>query len=93
MLFRSTENETVELELYDRRNALERVLMHFAHFEKEAERMDQDRYRLRITYDKSDETEMVIRILSFGPMLKVTSPSHFTELIKQRLIQQKNCGQ
>lgn len=89
---KSAEHETVVLELYDRRNALERVLMHFAHFEKEAEKLDQDRYRLRITYDKNDETEMVIRILSFGPMLKVLSPSHFTELIKQRLIQQRNCG-
>ena len=42
--------------------------------------------------DKDDETEMVIRILSFGPMIKVTAPQHFVELIKQRLIRQKSCG-
>ena len=89
---RTPARETVELELYDQRNAPERVLMHFAHFEKEAEKLDGDRYRLRITYDKEDETEMVIRILSFGPMLKVVSPARFTELIKQRLLMQKNCG-
>ena len=87
------EHRTVEIEVTDERNALERVLMHFAHFEKEAERMDQNHYRIAITYEKEDETEIVIRMLSFGPMVKVTSPSHFIELVKERLIQQKSCGQ
>lgn len=85
--------ETVELEVFDRRNALERVMMHFAHFEKQAEKIDQDHYRISIIYDQDDETEMVIRVLSFGPMVKVTSPDHFVQLIRERLIQQKNCGQ
>ena len=82
----------VEFELYDRRNALERVLMHFAHFEKQAERLGEDKYRITVSYDKDDETEMVIRILSFGPMVKVTSPDSFVDLIKNRLISQKSCG-
>lgn len=83
---------TVEFELINKRNALERILFHFAHFEKQAERIDADRYRVRISYDKDDETEMVIRILSYGPMIKVTAPQSFTELIKDRLINQKSCG-
>jgi len=86
------ERRTVVLELYDRRNALERVLMHFAHFEKEAERLGEDRYRLTVTYDKDDETEMVIRVLSFGPMVRAVAPEHFTALIRDRLIRQKSCG-
>ena len=84
---------TVEFELIDKRNALERVLLHFAHFEKEAERLDGDRYLVRITYNKDDETELVIRILSFGPMIKVVSPQSFVNLIKERLINQKSCEQ
>ena len=87
------EKKTVELEVWDQRNALERVLMHFAHFEKQAEKIDQDRYRLFITYDYADETEMVIRILSFGPMVRVTAPDPFVDLIRDRLIRQKNCVQ
>lgn len=83
---------TVEFVLYDLRNALERVLMHFAHFKKQAEKIGEDRYLVKISYDKSDETEMVIRILSFGPMVKVISPDHFVELIKKRLTMQKSCG-
>ena len=60
--------------------------------EKEAEKLDEKHYRISVVYDKDDETEMVIRILSFGPMIKVTAPQHFVELIKQRLIRQKSCG-
>lgn len=81
--------DTVEFELIDKRNALERVLLHFAHFEKEAKRLDDDRYLVKITYNKDDETELVIRILSFGPMIKVVSPQSFVNLIKDRLIKQK----
>ena len=82
---------SVQFELVNRRNALERVLLHFAHFEKQAERIDGQRYKVTIYYDKDDETEMVIRILSFGPMIKVTAPAHFINLIKERLIHQKSC--
>ena len=85
--------QTVEFELVDKRNALERVLLHFAHFEKEAEKLDEGKYLVKITYDKDDETELVIRILSFGPMIKVLSPQSFVNLIKQRLIDQKSCEQ
>ena len=79
----------VVLELADERNALERVLMHFAHFEKQAERLDGERYRVSITYSVEDETEMLIRILAFGPVVRVTSPEGFRELIRERLERQK----
>ena len=84
--------EEVTFDLINERNALERALLHFAHFEKEAERIDEKRYRVTVRYDKDDETEMVIRVLSFGPMLKVTGPPHFENLIRERLIRQKTCG-
>lgn len=79
----------VLLELVDERNALERVLMHFAHFEKRAERIDEDRYRVWISYDESDEPEMIIRILAFGPVVQVTEPSDFVIKLRQRLMAQR----
>ena len=82
----------LELEIKDERNALERVLLHFAHFEKQVEKLDDGRYRMILNYDQSDETEMVIRVLSFGPMVKVREPLHFVDLIKERLIKQMSCG-
>ena len=39
-------------------------------------------------YNKSDETEMVIRILSFGPFLRVQEPAGFIELLRYRLRKQ-----
>lgn len=87
------DKETVVFQLTDERNALERALMHFAHFEKQAEKLTDNQYRITVTYDKDDETELLIRVLSFGPMIKVTSPDSFINLIKERLIKQKSCGQ
>ena len=82
---------SVIFELYNRRNALERVLLHFAHFEKRAEKTGKEQYRVTVFYEKDDETEILIRILSFGPMVKVTAPEHFTKLVKARLMKQKSC--
>ena len=67
-------------------------MLHFAHFEKRAERTDDGRYILRLTYDADDETELVIRVLSFGPCVRVLEPERFAELIRQRLTAQKTPG-
>lgn len=83
----------VIFELEDERNALERVLLHFAHFPKKAERIAKNKYQITVDYDKDDETEMVIRVLSFGPMIKVVQPDHFVNLIKERLTKQKSWEQ
>ncbi|MDI9497011.1 MAG: WYL domain-containing protein [Bacillota bacterium] len=79
----------VDFELHDHRDALERVLLHFAHLEKEVRKLDTKHYVVRMSYDQKDETEILIRILSFGPMLKVISPPHFVRLIRERIEQQK----
>lgn len=84
--------KNVELELVNDRNTLERALMHFAHFEKQAEKLDDLHYRIRITYYPEDETEMLIRVLAFGPMVKVVSPEGFADLVKERLARQKKIG-
>lgn len=76
----------------DERNALERVMLHFAHFEKQAERAENNKYILRLKYYENDETEIVIRVLSFGPYVKVLEPQGFVNLINERLISQKSCG-
>lgn len=81
-------NSWFVLELVDERNALERVMLHFAHFRKEAEQLDHNRYRVKIYYQKVDVSELVIRVLSFGPMVKVTEPMEFVELVREKLRKQ-----
>ena len=79
------------LTVTDERKALERAMLHFAHFEKRAERIDGKRYLLRLKYYESDEKELVLRIFSFGPFVRAEAPRDFVDLIKQRLILQKSC--
>lgn len=89
--YSSEKPKTVTLKIYDERNALERCMLHFAHFEKQAERIDDKHYLVHIRYDKNDETEMVIRILGFGPLIEVIEPNSFRKLIIDRLKRQKSC--
>lgn len=77
------------LELTDERNALERVMHHFSHFQRETERIGENRYRLRLTYERGDETELLIRVLSFGPVVQVVYPDDFIRDLKERLEKQK----
>ena len=76
-------------ELTDTRNALERVLLHFSHLQKETERLDETHYRVTLFYDRRDETEMVIRVLSFGPAIRVTAPEDFVAQLRRRIEGQK----
>ena len=78
-------SRTLTLELTDERDALERVLLHFSHLEKETKRLDETHYRITLWYDANDETEMLIRILSFGAVVQVVEPESFREKIRQRL--------
>ena len=85
---RSMRRQNLVLELVDERNALERVMLHFSHLEKETERIGENRYRLKLRYEQEDETELLIRVLSFGPALKVISPAKFRRRIKDRIERQ-----
>lgn len=83
----------VDLELTDERNALQRAMLHFSDLQKETERIDDMHYKIRLYYRKDDETEIVIRILAFGPMIRVTAPEKFIGLIRDRIIKQERlCG-
>ncbi len=85
-----TNYETITLKISEERNTLERSLMHFAHFEKRAEKAD-DCYLLHIRFHRDDETEMVIRVLSFGPTVEVLGSENFRQLIINKLKIQKSC--
>ena len=89
---REKQYDIIVLKVTDERNALERVMLHFAHFEKQAEKLDKNTYLLKIKYAHDDEPEMVIRILSFGPLVEVIGSENFKKLVIEKLKKQKNCG-
>ena len=79
----------LELMLTDQRNSLERAMLHFSHFEKETKKLDKTHYNIKLHYMAEDENELIIRVLSFGPAIKVTAPDDFVQKIKERIKKQK----
>ena len=69
----------------DEREAMERMLLQFSHFKKKAEKLNEKEYKVTLSYQKEDKRELIIRILSFGPMLKVISPPEVIKDIKERI--------
>ena len=83
------EESAVSFLLLDERNALDRVMLHFSDCRKETEQLDRKHYQVKLWYEAQDETEILIRILAFGPMLKVTAPDGFIAKVKNRLAMQR----
>lgn len=83
------EARRVRLEITDYRNTLERMSLHFAHLRKEVERAGDRKYLMTLWYDPTDETEMIIRVLQFGPMVKVVEPRSFAAEVKKRIGEQR----
>lgn len=80
--------EPVRLLIKDERNALERTMLQFANYEKNTTKINNDTYECCIYYNKNVETELLIEILSFGPVLQVTGNEYFLGQLKQRLKKQ-----
>lgn len=80
--------ETLTFEVTDTRNTMERAMMKFAHYKKQAERIGDNRYRVELEYDKDDETDVLIQIMSFGSAVKVISPATIQEELASRIKKQ-----
>lgn len=81
-------NESVTLEITNERNALERAMLQFSYLAKRTERIDGNTYRMTLHYRQEDETELLIKIISFGPLVKVAEPDSFAAHIRERIERQ-----
>lgn len=81
--------EPVLLKISGERNSLERCMLHFANYEKHTE-YDEDCkcWLCSIYYDLADETELLIDILSFGPVVQVLGPKSFVRQVRDRVVRQ-----
>lgn len=85
--------EPVVIEISEERNGLERAMLSFSCYEKRIERIgDTGKYRCSIYYNQSVETELLIQILSFGPVIKVLGPEGFLEQVRMRVRKQVRVG-
>ncbi len=88
-LKQANHSDPIVLQISKERNALERCMLQFASWEKQTEYDEEkDLYICKIFYDKQDETELLIRILSFGPVVKVIGPEGFLKQVKERVHKQ-----
>ena len=78
------------LELTDERDAMRRAIISFSDLEKETIRLDEKHYRIHLWYRQEDETDLLIRILSFGPVLRVTEPAELVDQVIARLRRQRD---
>ena len=81
--------EPLRLHIINRRNALERTMLHFANYEKNTTKINENTYECLIYYNQTMETELLIEVLSFGPMLRVIGNDRFLNSLRTRLKNQK----
>lgn len=81
--------EPVTVYVKPERNAPERFLMEFANYEKRTERDPEDgSLTVNIYYDRADETELLILLLSYGAAVEILAPKYFREQAAQRVKKQ-----
>lgn len=78
--------QPVVLEISGERNSLERCMLHFANYEKHTE-YDENKgcFVCTIWYDPADKTELLIEVLSFGPVVRVVGPEEFLFQLRERV--------
>ena len=83
--------EPVTVCVSDERNGIERFFMEFAPYEKHVE-FDSEKNNcvVKIWYDSTDETELLIRLLGFGPVIEILSPVNFRKKARERVENQYN---
>ncbi|MBE6862134.1 MAG: WYL domain-containing protein [Ruminococcus sp.] len=81
--------EPVIVRVTTERNAVERFFMEFAPYEKQSERdLVSGNCTVKLWYDRQDETELLIRLLSFGPVIEILGPPDFRQKVSERVMKQ-----
>lgn len=71
------------------RNGVERFMLEFASYEKHTVRdLETGEYTVELWYDQQDETELLIRLLSFGPVIEILGSQRLREQAKLRIKRQ-----
>lgn len=82
-------DEPLQIAVSSERRADERFLMEFAAYEKRTEREEGSGVvKVKLWYDKNDETEILIRLLSYGPTLEIVGPPDMRRKADERVRRQ-----
>ncbi|MBC1436354.1 WYL domain-containing protein [Listeria rocourtiae] len=84
-----SEMVVVTCRVVNHRNAVNRALIHFADYKKKAFRTEREHvFEMEIHCPSGDLMELVIQLLSFGPMIQVLGPDSVVGELKARLARQ-----
>ncbi|GKX28269.1 hypothetical protein SH1V18_07490 [Vallitalea longa] len=82
-------SEPIEIIIKNKRNGFERVFVHLSNYERDSEYDEEtNTCRIKIHYYDFDETELIIQLIAFGPILKVVGPESFKKKIIDRINRQ-----
>ena len=81
--------EPAVIRVTNERNGVERFMLEFASFEKHTVRdLEKNEYTVELWYDEQDETEVLIMLLSFGPVIEILGPEKLRSQARERLERQ-----
>lgn len=85
--------ETLKVEIFDdtsRKYHFNRAIRMFSSFKKTCKKTEKRViFELTVDYDKSDESEIIIKILMFGSNIKVLAPNSVAAAVQERINKQK----
>lgn len=71
------------------RNGIERFMVEFSSYEKQSEYDGETGVcTVKLWYQRDDETEVLIRLLGFGPVVRVLEPEAFVAQMRARVLRQ-----
>ena len=81
--------EPLLIRVTNERNGIERFMLEFSSYEKHSEYdPETGTCTVRLWYQRSDETEVLIRLLGFGPVVRVLGPEPFVAQVRERVLRQ-----
>lgn len=81
--------EPVEIQLSDSRNGFDRCFINLSNYERRAEYDETTgKSNVKIYYYDFEETELLITLMSYGPILEVIGPADFRKKFAERVIKQ-----
>lgn len=88
-LYKTPSKKEVTVKVHNERNAINRFMMEFAELERISDFDDTTKEcTVTMKYDAKDETEILIRILSFGPVVEVVGDDGLRKPVADRVRRQ-----
>lgn len=75
----------ITIELEDIRGAMERCFMSFSSFERNSRNISENKYEIDIYYYTFEEDEVIRKIMSLGPYVKVKSPDRVRDIVIDKI--------